>query len=555
MFTESMSNSLTQLLLKNEKKNYDKIYLRQPRDGIWIEYTWADVMLQARKVANFLHQLKLRKGSHISIISKNCAEWFITDFGITLAGMVNVPLFPNQQKDSIQYVLDHANVKLVFVGKLDDHEKVRGYIPDEYMTVGFDYHKDLELTHRWSDVLSVAPIEEVAELGPEDLYTIIYSSGTSGSPKGAMYTHQSIANYLSIYPKDIAKLSVQDHYRFISYLPLAHVYERSALMLGSLTIPSDVSFVESLDKFAENLRQVKPTLFAAVPRIWGVFKQKIELKLPPKKLNLLLKIPLLSGFIKKKIRHELGLSECPVSVSGASHMPLALLEFFDKLGIHILEGYGQTENLAYATVNHPNTRQIGYVGTPRLEVEVKIGDNNEVYMKSPCLMSGYYKDKTSSKKALDSEGWLHTGDLGEINSKGLLKVTGRTSEIFKNQTGEFVAPTPIEKRFAVNKFVEQLCLVGSGLPSNVLLVTLNDDFRRGVKKDEIKKSLQASLGEVNSNLAKFEKISHVIIAKNTWSTNNDMITPTLKVKRKKVEEHYSALINNALVDHQSIIWE
>ncbi len=549
-----MTNSLTRLLLKNEKKSAEQIYLRQPRDGIWIEFTWAEVMTQARKVASFLQQQGLKKGSHVSILSKNCAEWFITDFGITLAGMVNVPLFANQHEESIHYVLKHGDVKLVFVGKLDDHKKVRGYVPDTYQTVGFDYHKDLKLDHKWSEVLAGEPLVDIVEPDPEDLYTIIYTSGTTGSPKGAMYTHQTIANYLTLFPKDLQNVSVQDHYKFISYLPLAHVYERSAVQLGSLTVDSDVSFVESLEKFAENLRDVKPTLFAAVPRIWGVFKQKIEQKLPPKKLNFILKIPILSGIVKKKIRHELGLSDCDAAVSGASHLPLPIIEFFEKLGINILEGYGQTENLAYVTVNLPKNRKVGYVGTTRMEVEIKESEDKELLMKSPCLMSGYYKDKEATKKTFTTDGWLRTGDLAEIDSEGRVKITGRTSEIFKNQTGEFVAPSPIEKQFAANGFIEQLCLVGKGLPTNVLIVTLNESGQLN-KKDDIKKSLQTSLGEVNSSLTKYEKISHIIVAKEAWSPNNDMITPTLKVKRKVVEERYSNLIQKALEDHKPIIWE
>lgn len=550
-----MSNSLFQLLLKNEKEAADRVYLRQPRDGVWHEFSWAEVMLQARKVAGFLHHLGLKKGSHISIMSKNCAEWFITDFGIHLAGMVNVPLFANQNVDSARYVLDHGDVKLVFVGKLDDHQAVRQYIPDNYITVSFDYHLDLQVNHRWSDVLASQPLDDLVEPGPDDLYTIIYSSGTSGSPKGAMYTNQTIANYLTLFPQDLLRISDLEHHKLISYLPLAHVYERSAIQLASVSIRCDVSFVESLDKFAENLREIQPTLFAAVPRIWGVFKQKIEQKVPPAKLNLLLKIPLISSLIKKKIIHGLGLNDCVNSFSGASHLPIAIIEFFEKIGINIQEGYGQTENLAYATLALLDERKPGYVGTARLDVSIKKGDDDELLIQSPCLMSGYYKDKQATKNSFTPEGWLRTGDVVEIDGEERVKILGRITENFKNQTGEFVAPSPIEKRFASNGLLEQLCLVGRELPTNVLLVTLNEAARLNKNKDEINKSLQETLRLVNSKLAKYEKISNIIVVKDTWTTNNDMMTPTLKVKRKVVEKHYEAVIQDVLNKHQTVVWE
>lgn len=549
-----MKTSLCQLLLKKEKEFANQIYLRQPRDGFWIEVTWAEAMNKARKVAAFLLNTGLKKGSHVSIISKNCAEWFITDFGICLAGMVSVPLFTNQQEDSIHFVLEHGDVELVFVGKLDDHERVRSYIPKKYPTIGFDYHEDLKVTYPWSEVMAINALEEINEPGPEDLYTIIYSSGTSGSPKGAMFTHQAIANYLAIFPKDLLRIRELEQYRLISYLPLAHVYERSAIELASVSINSDVSFVESLDKFAENLRAIQPNFFTAVPRIWGVFQQKIEHKIPAAKLKFLLKIPVISYLIKRKIINGLGLGHCTNCFSGASHLPTPILDFFDKLGLTIQEGYGQTENLAYATLSMLGELKQGYVGTPRLKVKIKTTPEGELLLNSPCLMKGYYKDKESTKTVLSTDGWLHTGDLVELDSEERVKITGRISEIFKNQTGEFVAPTPIEKRFLANKLIDQLCLVGRELPTNVLIVTLNPTLEAKKNRAEIRKSIQNTLHKINSLLAKYEKISHVIVVKNTW-TPEDMLTPTLKVRRKLVETHYADLIHKVMADRQSVVWE
>jgi long-chain acyl-CoA synthetase len=546
---------LNHILLENEQQKAEAIYLRQPRQGQWQEFTWKMVVHQARQVARLLQDAGFKTGDHIAIFSKNCAEWFIADFGISLAGMVSIPLFPNQHQDSIQYVLSHAEVKLVFVGKLDNHQRVRHYLPANLPTVSFNYHPNLDTTYRWDDILQKEPLGDIAKRKFEDFYTIIYSSGTSGKPRGAVYTHRTIANYLSLIPKDIKRIRELDHYHLLSYLPLAHVYERSAIQLGSLVLPADVSFVESLDKFADNLREVQPTLFTAVPRIWGVFQQKIEQKISPSRLYWLLKLPLVASLIKKKVRDGLGLNRCTNTFSGASHLPEAIFRFFAQLGIKIQEGYGQTENLAYATFAMLKDCRPGYVGRARLQVELKLDQDKELLIKSPCLMKEYYKDKEATEAAFTVEGWLRTGDIAEIDKRGNVKIIGRISENFKNQKGEFVVPAPIEERFSNNSLIiEQLCLIGRELPNNVLIVTLNETAIKE-DKESIKHDLQESLRQVNRGLENYEKISHVIVlSKVKWTPENGFLTPTLKVRRRLVESNYQDLIKEATTQSKSIIW-
>ncbi|WP_133129753.1 AMP-binding protein [Legionella yabuuchiae] len=547
-------SSVVDILLNHEKEHADRIYLRQPRHGKWHEYSWEKTLKQARQVAQFLKQIGLKKGAHVSIFSKNCAEWFITDFGITLAGMVNVPLFANQHEESIEYVLDHAEVKLVFLGKLDNHNEVRQYIPNDLMTVAFDYHPDMDAQYRWVDVLGCEPLKEVKKPAPEDTYTIIYSSGTSGKPKGAVYTHQAIANYLAIFPEDINRLAPLDHYHLLSYLPLAHVYERSAIQLGSIAISSDVSFVQSLDTFAENLREVEPSLFAAVPRIWGVFQNKIEEKISSGLPHVLLQIPFLSKLVKHKVKQQLGLSRSEGNISGAAHLPLSIYNFFDNLDIPILEGYGQTENFAYATLSLPEERRPGYVGTPRLNVEIKKGKDDELLMRCPCLMKEFYKSPEQTAEAFTEDGWLRTGDIVEIDEQQRVKILGRLSENFKNQKGEFIAPTPIEKAFSDNNHIEHLCLVGKELPSNVMVVCLTEEARKK-PENEVRERLRKTLKSVNQDLKGYEKISHVLVVKDTWNVENNFLTPTLKVKRREVESEYEKEIQNVIEQSDTIVWE
>ncbi|MFC3908450.1 AMP-binding protein [Legionella dresdenensis] len=546
---------LNEWLFQNEKDHGDKVYLRQPRQGQWYEYTWGQVVHQARQVARFLRESGLQHGDRVAIYSKNCAEWFITDFGISLAGMVNVPLFANQHHESIEHVLSHAEIKMVFVGKLDNPVHARAAIPTSYPTAGFDYHNEIQVDTKWHEILAKEPLNDLPQVKPDDLYTIIYTSGTAGMPKGAVYTHDTIANYLALYPLDIARICKLNHYHLISYLPLAHVYERSAVQLGSITIPCDVSFVESLEKFAENLREIEPTFFTAVPRIWGVFQQKIEQKLPPKKMNILLKIPGLSLLIKNKIRRQLGLARCKNCFSGASHLPISIIEFFNKLGIKIQEGYGQSENLAYATFSMLEERKPGYVGTARLQVDLKLSpEENELLIKSPCLMKRYYKEPELTAATITEDGWLKTGDIAEIDGFDRVKILGRLSENFKNQKGEFVAPGPIEKLFTVDGSIEQLCLIGQGLPSNVLLVTLSETGREK-DRDVLQQMLVDSLHQINGKLASYEKISHIIIVAEPWAPDNGLLTPTLKVKRRAVEAHYRELIDAVIEKPKAVVWD
>lgn len=544
---------INEWLILNEQQSPDHIYLKQPREGEWHHFTWKKVMHQARKVANFLKQIGLKKGDRVAIFSKNCAQWFITDFGISLAGMVSVPLFANQHPLSLKYVLEHAEVKLVFIGKLDDHLKVRNYIPNSLVTVNFDYHLDLQTTYAWSFVLSQEPLKTIEKLSSDDLFTIIYTSGTSYLPKGAVFTHGIIASYLSLFPEDIKRITRDDEYHFISYLPLAHVYERSAIELGSITIRSDISFIESLDKFNHNLKEIQPTFFTAVPRIWGIFQQKIIQKIPPEKLKKILRIPLVSTFIKYKIKKQLGLGRCTNFFSGASHLPLDIFHFFEQLNIPIQEGYGQTENLAYATVSLLSQIKPGYVGTPRLQVTLQLTEEKELMVKSPCLMKEYYKDSEATHLAL-REGWLYTGDVVEMDAHQNIKIEGRLSENFKNQKGEFITPTPIEMEFLNNSLIDQLCLVGRELPCNILLISLNEKGKQ-LSRSKINQILKKQLGKINNTLASFEKIRHIIVVDKNWNPENGLLTPTLKVRRREVESFYQEQIHLALAQHESINWE
>ncbi len=553
MPTHNLEFSLCALLLKNEKQKANDIYLRQPRNGEWTEYSWKEVMHRVRQLVAFFHEKCLKKGDHVAIISKNCAEWFIADFAIAFSGMVSVPLFANQNQENIEFILEHAEVKLVLAGKLDHPQMMRDHIPRNYPVLNMDYHPELKTDYHWPEVLSQDPVKELHCPDLAETYTIIYSSGTSGKPKGALYTHQAVANYLKHYPDDIRRITNATQFRLVSYLPLAHVYERTAIALGSLTIPATVSFVESLEKFADNLREIEPSMFTAVPRIWGVFKQKIEQKLPPVLLNILLAIPGIKQIISKKVKHELGFSRCTNFVSGASHLPVDIILFFKKLGIVIQEGYGQTENMAYATLNMLDNYQLGTVGSPRLGVEIKKGEENELLIRSDCLMDAYYKQPDKTAETMTADGWLKTGDIVEIDAGQRVKILGRLSDVFKNQKGEFVQPTPVEKKFGENQWIEYLCLVGQGLAKNIMIVNLSASGK-SLSREAISQLLKEQMRKANMSLQSYEKMSHVLVVNDIWDVENDLLTPTLKVKRRRVNEVYHDLIIKTAKEDEVIVF-
>lgn len=547
------TRSITELLLDLESTKADEVYLRQPHKGVWSDYTWKRVMTEARQVAAFLLSLGLKPGAHVSIYSKNCAEWFIADFGITLAGMVNVPLIPNQHRDTLAFILEHAEVELVFLGKLDDYKRARRAVPESIKTIAFQYHPDIPAGYYWDSVLAVEPIKEVVIPKPADLFTIIYTSGTSQLPKGAMFTHGIIAEYLQIFKKDFERVNHIPFNHLISYLPLAHVYERTTVELGSLVMPCEVAFVERLDTFVENLKNVQPTMFTAVPRIWGIFQQRIEQNISPRLLNILLHIPIVASRVRAKIKTQLGLSRTVHNFCGAAHLPVDTIKFFNRLGVKIQEGYGQTENLAYGTFQKIDERIPGYVGSPRYGVDVKLGDEDELWIKSPCIMKGYYKDEEATQKAFSEEGWLRTGDTAELKY-GQVKIVGRLADNFKNQKGEFIAPAPIEALFCLNKLIEQCCLVGREQPSNVMLVQLSSAANQ-LDKVFITDTLKDTLRSTNAKLKSYEKVSRMIIIKDDWTPENNVLTPTLKIKRRIVESKYHDLIHAAVHGSEALVWQ
>ena len=520
-----------EMMYKWEEEKGNEVFLSQPINSIWHDWTWEEVMLEVRKMAAYIKSLNLEKKSKIAILSKNCAHWIMSDLAIMMSGHISVPLYPNLSAKILNKILIHSETKMMFVGKLDDFEKMKSGIPSDVNCVTYPFYS--QDYPKWNDLTrDVSPLQENVIRDDNELATIIYTSGTTGDPKGVMH---KFYNFSFATTNAVNALPLKDE-SFFSYLPLSHIAERLLIEMGSIYCGGKVSFAESLDTFAQNLSYSQPSVFLGVPRIWTKFQQGILAKLPQKKLNILLSIPIISSLIKKKIQKGLGLSKARNVFTGAAPTPAALIRWFESLGIIIQEAYAMTENTCYSHVSFREKIKIGSVGQALPLCDVKLSDQNEIMIKHDALMDGYYKDEEQTNDTI-KDGWLYTGDEGEIDSEGFLKITGRVKDIFKTSKGKYVAPSPIELKLSANKNIEQVCIVGTEIPQPIALVVLSDRGREKTKEDLIS-SLEKTLEVVNPKLEKHEKIHNIIIVKEEWTIENNLLTPTMKIKRNAIEKIY-----------------
>ena len=548
-------------LFDRVEKQGDSVAMVQPVGGGKLrEYTWKEVADESLRMAAHLRSLGLSERAHVALMSKNCAEWIMADLAIWLAGYVSIPLYPTLTSGSVKQILEHSESELLFVGKLDVWDEAKNGVPESMKKISFslspdDARRDFPC---WPDIVRDAqPLDRSETFKPkaDDLATIIYTSGTTGMPKGVMHPFSNLALMGEKMPH-IYDLRPED--RMISYLPLSHVAERAAVEMSMLFVGQKIFFAESLDTFADDIKRAKPTLFFAVPRIWNKFYQKASEKVPPEKLEKLLKIPLLNRFLKKKVLSAMGLEKCRIALSGASALSPEVIEWFKKLGLEILEVYGMTENFAWSHITYEGDQVIGSVGVTQEGVECRIADDGEILVRSPANMTGYYKMPEKTEETIDSEGWLHTGDRGYVDDKGRLYITGRVKEIFKSEKGKYIAPAPIENRLVSHPGVEQACVTGANLPQPLALLCLSEEEIGHVDKDENARKqfiqgLEKTLERVNGELDAHERLGALVVVPETWGVENDMLTPTMKLKRDKIEEVYKDRIPK-WAEKGGVIW-
>lgn len=530
-------------------------FLRQPFGDDWKVHTFRESFEEAKKIAAGLQAIGLQPGDHVAILSRNCCQWILADLAIMMGGMVSVPLYPTIPPDQIRDILVHADVKAMFVGKLEKWDE--RCMPDEVHLIKFPHYAGNAIIPHgmaWEQLLqsSSGNIEpHLPEL--DELWTILYTSGTTGRPKGVMHNYRCPATIFDLENRfGTMGMSRLDQYRFFSFLPLNHVAERIAVEMNALVMGGSISFAENIDSFVKNVSSVQPTFFFAVPRIWMKFQSGVIEKVGEKKLQLLMSLPIIGGLLRKRIRKALGLSDAQITLTGAAITPLAVKEWFRKLGITLREVYGMTEACGPVSLTPYNGWSSGDVGQALPGTEIRVDEaSGEIIFRSPHLMSGYYKESQATADIM-RDGWIYSGDRGRMDDQGNLFVLGRIRDVFKTSKGVFVAPDPIEEEILKSSLVSQACVLGLGLPQPIALVNVAPNE---MDQSTLETALAAHAIEVNRRLSSHERISNIIVCRDLWTEDNKMLTPTLKTRRTAISDHYGDRLNAWQQSGKTVIFE
>ncbi len=545
----------------HEAKLADRVYLTQPiGGGQVIDYTWRQTLDQARRMAAHIKAQGLEPGARIALLSKNCAHFFMAELAIWMAGCTTVAIFPTETAETISYVLEHSGASLLFVGKLDTWPAQKPGVPATLPCISFPLAPKNSY-EQWDAITGrTQPLTGRIARDGKDIAILLYTSGSTGTPKGVMHSFERITKVAENIAKDIkSRIGDIDDNRILSYLPLAHVFERAWVEAMSMVDgKTHVFFAESLDTFVADLNRARPTTFISVPRLWLKFQQGVFAKMPPKKLNRLLSIPILSGIVKRKVLKNLGLDQALLAGSGSAPIPAELISWYQRLGLNMIEGYAMSEDFAYSHNSTPEINAPGCVGVPLPGVEVRISEEGEILIKSPGQLVGYYKRPDLDAEVFTADGFFRTGDRGERRADGLLKITGRVKEIFKTSKGEYVAPAPIENSLNAHPLIEMSMVSGLGQPAAYAMVVLGEDVRPKLKDAAFRKDVEAQLAQllkdVNAGLISHEKLQMIVVAQEPWTIENGFLTPTMKIKRSRIENEVSTRVETWYSSNGKVQW-
>jgi long-subunit acyl-CoA synthetase (AMP-forming) len=545
----------------HEAKHPDRVYLTQPvGGGQVVDYTWGQVLDQSRRMAAHLQGLGFPRGARIAMLSKNCAHFVMAELAVWLAGYTTVAIFPTETADTVRYVLDHSDASLLYVGKLDTWEQQRAGVAAALPKIAFPLAPETGFD-RWDAIVArSAPLPGRVQRGEGEIAMLLYTSGSTGQPKGVMTSFGAISRAAQGIVAELReRLGPAGESRVLSYLPLAHSFERSWIEAASLADGGTrVFFAESLDTFLQDLKRARPTLFISVPRLWLKFQQGVFAKMPPAKLDRLLKIPILKNIVARKVLAGLGLDAVVQAGSGSAPLPADLIRWYRRLGLKLLEGYGMSEDNSYSHSSKEGRAEPGWVGEPLPGVQVRLSGEGEVLIKSPGQFSGYYKQPELTAASFTDDGFFRTGDLGERRADGLLKITGRSKELFKTAKGKYVAPAPIENLINAHPMVELSLVTGVGQPCAYAVVVLAEDLRprladAGVRA-QVQGELERLLAEVNAKLPDYEKLQTIVVASEPWSIENGCLTPTMKIKRSRIEATVAPMVDRWLASSARVQW-
>jgi len=571
-------------------ENYNlKKALNTKYNGEWVSTSTEEYVSKANAISRGLLKLGVKPGDKIAVISSNNrTEWNILDIGILQIGAINIPIYPTISEDDYEYIFNHAEVTHCFLSDKELYDKAIA-IKDKVPTLNEIYSfEEIEGCKSWNEVLELGKNDSnqvevenlMATVKPEDLATIIYTSGTTGLPKGVMLSHNNIvSNVLDSFPR--LPLTVGDM-RVLSFLPVCHIFERMLLYLYQYTGIS-IYFAESIDKIGDNLKEVKPSLMSVVPRLLekiydGIITKGSELtgikkmlffwavdlglKYEPYRKNgwfYEMQLTLANKLIFSKWREALG-GNLSTMVSGSAALQPRLARVFTAAKMQAMEGYGLTETSPVVSVNRYdfNLMRIGTVGKPIDNVEVKIAEDGEILIKGPNVMMGYYKDEEKTASVMTGD-YFHTGDKGEVDADGFLKITGRKKEIFKTSGGKYIVPALLENKMKQSRFIEQILVVGEGQKMPAAIIQPHYEFLRewsrihhepilGNNQDlidnpHILDRIQQEIDNGNKNFGKWETIKRFELTPEVWGIDNGLLTPTMKPKRTEILKKYQHLYN------------
>jgi len=539
----------------------DRVYLTQPvGGGRVVDYTWAQVVDQSRRMAAHLQGRGFEPGARIAMLSKNCAHFVMAELAIWMAGYTTVAIFPTETAETVRYVLEHSGASLLFVGKLDSWPQQQRGVPDGLPCIALPLAPQTGFDGWDAIVARTEPLVQRPRRRPEDLAMILYTSGSTGTPKGVMTSFAAITRAGEGISEDTrSRVGRDTDSRMLSYLPLAHSFERSWVEASSLVDGrTQLFFAESLETFLHDLQRARPTLFISVPRLWLKFQQGVFAKMPPAKLDRLLAVPLLGKLVARKVRRGLGLDQVVVAGSGSAPIPPALITWYRRIGLPLYEGYGMTEDNSYSHTSNAQSNAPGYVGVPLPGVQVRISPEGEILIKSPARLAGYYRQPELDAQSFTEDGFFRTGDLGELRADGLLRITGRAKELFKTAKGKYVAPAPIENRLNAHPMIELSLVSGVGQPAAYAIVQLAEDLRPRVGDAAVRAKVQGELerllDDVNRGVADHEQLRMIVVTREPWSIENGFLTPTMKVRRSRIEAAVQPQVEHWYTDGQKVQW-
>lgn len=571
-------NNLPEIFLKNSLLFQDKTLFGFKEEGEWQRLSWNNTAQILENLASGLKEIGVKKNDKISIIADNSYQWCIIDLAIISLGGITVPGYTTSNEEELSYLLSHSETSIIFINSkllpiiekiLPTLNKIKYVVcVDELNTTKKFKFKKLLYTYR--ELIKIGSKnknkqnllrESIKKIKKDDVSCIIYTSGTSSQPKGVMLTHGSILSNIVGANELVKEIKVKDH-RFLSIIPLSHAYEHTAGFFLPIYIGAEIYFNDNRDQIVSDLLSVKPTLMTAVPRLYEVLYKKINNQLATQNkvtqklfyktvalgtktfkgfnLSLIEKAEnlILDKIVRKKLQRKFG-GNLQAFISGGAALNEQVGLFFQSLGINILQGYGQTECSPLISCNPINKIKIDTVGVPIKGLKVKLSKEKEILVRGDSLMKGYWKDKNNTEKVIIN-GWLHTGDLGFIDDEGYIKISGRMNEMIVNSGGENIAPVPIENLLLEHEEIEQAMVYGHNKPFLIALLVPNENLLNSNSNNvqNLTTQFQGIINNINKDLSPTKRIRKFIILEKYFTIDNNMLTPTLKIKRHKIFSNY-----------------